>query len=363
MSASSQPLPLIRVAGSHYEIGRGIGAAAARQCHAMVAEHRRMLADDLGCEYGIALDIIRPYLDVDCPELTSALQEMQGIADGAQLPIEDVWLVNCWEELVWELRHARRDPHCTTLAAAPPATANAHTLLGHNEDWRPSDLKNVYLVHARPDDAPALLALGYGPTLVNSGLNAAGIGQGCDSLFMTDQRIGLPRVVVARLVLAARSLEEAILAATHPRRAAGYNHLIAHAQGQLVNVEVSGSDHELLFADEGFLVHANDYQSPRLQALQQDLPRLVGSRLRTQRARCLLRNARGTITLDVLQAVLADHANAPYSICCHPDAGQGPPVFQSQTIASLVMDLDNLHLRAAWGPPCQATYYDYHLVA
>jgi isopenicillin-N N-acyltransferase-like protein len=361
MPVSNRLLPLIRVAGTHYEIGRGIGAAAMHQCHAMVTEHRRMLVSDLGCEYNVALDIIRPYLGLDCPELAWVLQEMQGIADGARLSIEDVWLVNCWEELVWELRRARRDLHCTTLAAAGRATADGHTLLGHNEDWRPSDLDNVYLVHARPESAPALLALGYGPTLVNTGLNAAGIGQGCDSLFMTDQRLGLPRVVVARMVLAARSLSEAISAATHPQRAAGYNHLIADAYGQLVNVEVTGSDYDLLWAGEGFLVHTNDYQSPRLQARQQDLPRLIGSRLRSQRAWHLLKDAWGMLTLDVLQAVLADHANAPHSICCHPYADQGPAVFQSQTIASLVMDLSELRLRAAWGPPCQADYHDYRL--
>jgi len=73
----------------------------------------------------------------------------------------------------------------------------------------------------------------------NVGFNAYGIAQLCDSVYPNDPRIGIPRVVAARAVLASQRLDKAIQYSLSPQRAAGYNHVLAHESGELYSVEVS----------------------------------------------------------------------------------------------------------------------------
>ena len=61
------------------------------------------------------------------------------------------------------------------------------------------------------------------------------------------------------------------------------------------------------------------------------------------------------VTLELAQGLLADHANYPNSICCHPDA-RYEPAEQWATVASLIMELDARVLHLASGQPCRAPY-------
>ena len=55
------------------------------------------------------------------------------------------------------------------------------------------------------------------------------------------------------------------------------------------------------------------------------------------------------------QALLADHADYPNSICAHPDPADHPRE-QGATIASVLMDLNARHLWLAAGHPCRVPY-------
>jgi isopenicillin-N N-acyltransferase-like protein len=60
-------------------------------------------------------------------------------------------------------------------------------------------------------------------------------------------------------------------------------------------------------------------------------------------------------TIESLQAALADHADAPYSVCQHPDAAQ-PVAERTCTIAGIVMDLSARTLVHAAGSPCESAW-------
>ncbi len=115
------------------------------------------------------------------------------------------------------------------------------SLLAHNEDWVPEDENDVFVVSARPNEEPPFLAMTYGGLLPNVGFNAYGIAQLINLVYPNDSRIGIPRLVVARAVLAARRVSGAIGRMLISHRAAGYNHLLAHESGELYSVEVSAA--------------------------------------------------------------------------------------------------------------------------
>jgi isopenicillin-N N-acyltransferase-like protein len=199
----------------------------------------------------------------------------------------------------------------------------------------------------------------YGPHLVNIGLNSEGIGVAIDSVYPTDGRVGVPRVLLSRAVLSASTIGQAIRACVPKLRAGGYNYLLADSHGELYNVETSATTHNILYGDAGWLAHTNHYLSPSMQALEEP-GTYASSHVRLNRVQRLLKESLGQVTVEGLEAILRDHVNHPNSICGHQDP-QDPAHERVMTIASLVMDLTERVMWAAPGPPCEGEYADFGL--
>jgi isopenicillin-N N-acyltransferase-like protein len=360
--ASRPPLPIVYVAGNHYEMGWQIGIDRREVIGQMLGVYRRYF-DEEGERVGIsdwdeAILHARKYLPFAEESLPQYVEELQGVAEGAGVDFNDLLVLNCVEAITEDALHT----NCTSLAAAPEVTADGSLLVGHNEDWLPDDLDTVYLVHAKPADEPAYLAITYGGLLPNIGFNQHGIAQCCDSVYPNDARIGVPRIFVSRAVLAAHTLADGIRAALNRRRAAGYNHLIVHVSGEMYNVEVSAEDFDVVYGMDGMLAHTNNYLSRRMRAIEKDSEELISSRVRYNRAIRLMRSQRGKLSLKSFQAILSDHVNYPQSICNHVDENDSP-LERQQTIASLLIDLTTQTMYVSSGPPCQSEYYSYKLEA
>lgn len=353
-------IPVVYVEGSHYEMGGQIGTDRKAGIQHMLAVYRRYFEEE-GDIIGIggwdeAILHARKYLPFAEESVPHYVEELHGMADGAEMDFNDLLVLNCVEAITEDALHAG----CTSLAAAPEVTADGSLLVGHNEDWLPDDKDTVYLVHARPNDEPAFLAITYGGLLPNIGFNQHGIAQCCDSVYPDDARIGVPRIFVSRAVLASVTLAEAIRAALNRRRAAGYNHLIVHVSGEMYNVEVSAEDFDVIYGSDGLLAHTNNYLSRRMRAIEKDSEELIASRVRYNRAIRLMRSQRGKLSFKSFQAILSDHVNYPQSICNHIDETEAP-LERQQTIASLLMDLTARTMHVACGPPCQCEYHSYKL--
>jgi isopenicillin-N N-acyltransferase-like protein len=353
------PPPLIRVSGSHAEIGRQIGEAMREQVRRSVKNARTLIEsayDQLLLDWEGAKIHSRKYLPFAQERYPQYVEELTGIAQGAGVNFDDLVVLNAMEAVTMDALQLTK---CTSMAVNDERTADEHVLVAHNEDWLPQDESDVYVVHAIPDDEPAFLAMNYGGLLPNVGFNAAGIAQCCDSVYPTDSRIGVPRVFVSRAVLSARSPAEAIRHALVPQRAAGYNHLLAHESGELYSVEVSARRFAILYAEDGYLVHTNHYLDARMQTIENEPDELVGTRVRYFRAMRLLRQS-STHTVKSLQAVQRDHVNFPSSICNHA-VDDEVPLDREKTINALVIDLTSRVMQLAWGNPCENAYHTYHL--
>ena len=163
---------------------------------------------------------------------------------------------------------------------------------------------------------------------------------------------------MSRAVLNAPTLGEAIRSTLVPHRAAGYNHLIVHDSGEMYNVEVSARKFSLLYAEEGLVAHTNHFIDPQMQMIEYEPDELISTRVRYFRALRLLRQT-PLHTVESLEAILRDHVNYPDSICNHSTDGE--PLDREKTITSLVIDLTNRRMHAAWGNPCGSNYHTYSL--
>jgi isopenicillin-N N-acyltransferase-like protein len=355
------PISIIKVKGSHREIGRQIGEAYREQIQHHLQSTRELIRTTytaLELDWAGARMQSRKYLPFAQERFPQYVEEMMGISEGANVEFDDVGVVNALEAVTMDALHLTK---CTSMAVSETNTANGHVFVAHNEDWIPEDEPDVYLIHAEPDDDPPFLAMTYGALLPNIGLNAFGIAQCCDSVYPNDSRIGIPRLLVSRAVLAAKTPGDAIRYTLIPRRAAGYNHLLAHESGEIYSVEVSARRFAILYGHDGFMVHTNHYLDPNMQVIEHEPDELIETRVRYFRADRLLRES-NQHTINSIQVIQRDHINFPNSICNHAEDDMDP-MDREKTVNSMVIDLTEKAMHIAWGNPCVNSYNTYYLNA
>jgi isopenicillin-N N-acyltransferase-like protein len=353
------PPLLIQVSGTHRNIGRQIGETCVAQIRHSIENAQVLLEktyDKLELTWSGAQIQARKYMPFAQERYPQYVEELLGIAEGADVSFDDLATINAMEAVTVDALHLTK---CTSLAVNEVYTADGHVLIAHNEDWVPEDEADVFIIHATPDDEPPFLAMTYGGLLPNIGFNAAGIAQCCDSVYPSDCRIGIPRLVMSRAVLGAQTPAEAIRHMLVAQRAAGYNHLLAHESGELYNVEVSARSFAILYAEDGYIAHTNHYLDFTMQAIENEPDELISSQVRYFRA---LRLLKGTSkhTIKSLQTIQRDHFNYPDSICNHA-VDYSDPFDREKTINALVIDLTARVMHLAWGNPCQNPYHTYHL--
>lgn len=350
----------IHVKGGHREIGRQLGEAMPEKIKHSLDNARNLLDStytDLELTWEGAKIQARKYIPFAQERYPQYVEELMGIAEGANVSFEDIAVLNAMEAVTMDALHLSK---CTSMAVNSERTADGNVLIAHNEDWLPEDEPDVVVIHATPDDEPPFLAMSYGGLLPNIGFNAAGIAQACDSVYPTDSRIGIPRIVVSRAVLGAKTPAEAIRHMLVSHRAAGYNHLLAEENGELYNVEVSARNFAILYGLDGYIIHTNHYIDNKMYAIEDEPDELIDTRVRYFRGLRLLKQT-SQHTVKTLQAIQKDHVNYPNSICNHAES-QVSPWEREKTINAIVMDLTERVMYLSWGNPCVNQYHSFYLV-
>ncbi|PKN88343.1 MAG: hypothetical protein CVU46_01395 [Chloroflexi bacterium HGW-Chloroflexi-8] len=351
-------IPLVHVKGTHLQIGEQIGEAFREQIQHSI-ENARILIDKAYDQILLTWDGAsmqsRKYIPFVEEHYPQYIDEMKGIASGANVDYDAICVVNAMEAVTSDALHLTK---CTSIAVNQQCTADSSVLVAHNEDWTPEDEADVYIIHASPIDEPTFLAMSYGGLLPNIGFNSYGISQCCDSVYPNDSRIGIPRIIYSRATLSAQTPADAIRYILRPQRAAGYNHLVVHESGEMYNIETSARQFSMIYGQEGRLVHTNFYLDPQMQKVEDEPEELISARVRYYRALRLVQS-NDKHSIESLINIQRDHVNYPDSICNH---GIDKNVLNSEkTIVAIIMDLTNKQMHAAWGSPCKGTYYTYQL--
>jgi isopenicillin-N N-acyltransferase-like protein len=244
---------------------------------------------------------------------------------------------------------------CTALAAGPSVTSRGQVLLGQNWDWYTAIKPEPVLLRIRQPEKPEIITLAEAGQVAKIGMNSAGLGVCLNFLTHTDQGHGMPVHVILRQMLGYANLGEAIHAACSVPRGGAANVLLAHAAGEILDLELTAARSDFIYADDGWLVHTNHFESIRLRDGDAGLASSMSTLARAARARRLLAASRGDISLDTFHSILTDHAYEAYAICRHA-APHEPVLQQTATQASLVMDLGARMLYIAVGQPCQEEY-------
>jgi isopenicillin-N N-acyltransferase-like protein len=360
--STSSPFAVIRVQGPPRERGLQYGAQCEAAIHGILAAYRGTFKQDLNLEWNdasrIALDFL-PAIEGYNPQI---LEEMRGIAEGAHITFEDILTLNVKPELAWLAtsgglagRQVAATEGCTALVALPEATANKHMLVAQNYDWYLPVHDFLIILDRRRTEAPNCVTFAEVGMFGKSGLTSAGIGLIGNALISDKMRSGVPTQVLVEKMTRADNLAEAVGMLLNANRGASMNRIVADAEGQAIDIEAAPKDYNVVFPDDGILVHTNHFTISNHNI--RDLgPQVFPSSLtRYQRARQLLSTHRGHVSVDAMQSILRDHLGKPNSICWHGD-GRLDKARQIQTALSVVMDLSDKKWYIAKGPPCQNEY-------
>ncbi len=346
---TSSPIPVFQARGTHREVGQQIGVQMKRVLQPMAARVRTSLQPGVSWEEMVRQS--RLCLEYSRAVYPQYVAELEGIAEGAEIPFEELFVSIC-EEL-WEPGAMSGTRGCTDLAARGRATTDGTTLLAHTNDLAPETEDDLVILKVQAGDEPEFLGIAVGGLAYSAGLNAAGISLTGNEVSCNDIRPGVPRLLVVRAILAARRLEEAMDACLLPQRASSYNNIIADSNGEVYSMEGSATDCEPIYIQEDILAHANHYVSLPMRRFEADRSAIGGSIIRHNRAWRLLRDNYGQLSPALFQHLLADHANYPGSICKHGT--------ETVTVFSLITNPEKRRVWIGRGRPCQTTWIEHQL--
>lgn len=278
------PLSWLQARGSHHDIGLALGRWGAPACHRHLL-HSEAWAGVQQWRGSAPARALQQHVERAFPWV---LRELQGLAAGLELPLEQVLLWNCRGDL-W----AMAPGGCTTVLAP--------TRLTHNEDGDPGFHGHCGLVHAQPDAGPAFTSFVYPGSIPGHtfAVNDAGLAITVNNIRAHQASAGVPRMVLARAALALRTPQEVVtLLRGHARAGAFHLGLGSAGAGQTVGVEYSHAAVTVQTVDSGTTAQA--HANHAVHAGQQGLPQTItaSSGARQRRARALLQ--RGVPPLDVL---------------------------------------------------------------
>ncbi len=158
----SKPLPLVQVSGTHREMGQQIGEARRGNVQRSIANARKLLDEaynEIELTWEGAQIQARKYIPFSQERYPQYVDEMMGIAEGANVTFDDLSVLTAMEAVTTDALHLMR---CTSMAVNDERTADGHVLAAHNEDWIPEDEEDVFIIHAKPKNDPPYLAMTYG---------------------------------------------------------------------------------------------------------------------------------------------------------------------------------------------------------
>ncbi len=317
----SSSFACLTVAGTSRQIGIAIGKTFRREIQEGINRrgkwfsHLKEYATGKGKAH---LDAMLQKARAYAPKV---VDELEGWAEGSGIPFLDLLILNCNNELDTRLEEDKRPPgDCSTVALKD----GGKLFIAHNEDGTGKYSDLMWVLHAIPDDSPSFICLSYPGFMEGNApaVNSCGIAITTNYIGTREVRDGIPRYFISRMMMAARTADEAIAIACHPERAYGYHHIVASLEeGRAWAVEVTPSQAEKREI-EGLYLHTNHLIFDNLKNTPQfDKYNALSSIPRFNSLQKLLgsRKDLSSIGKDDIVKTLSSHEGRPYSLCRHPE--------------------------------------------
>ncbi|CAM8477047.1 C45 family autoproteolytic acyltransferase/hydolase [Klebsiella quasipneumoniae] len=260
----------IAIRGSAYAVGQQLGAFGREAWHTKIRQ-TALWQTVTALKTAEQTQRMRAAVQAQFPLIW---QELEGMAEGLQAPVDEVFAWNCRGDLVRSTSDG-----CTTLAGRSPEGA---LIIAHNEDGFPQLREECAIVSVTPEVGLAFTSFAYPGSLCGHtfAVNEKGIVNTVNNIRAVHRPDGMPRQIVARASLNAATLEEAVTLLSATPRAGAFHHTLGQmGDSRLFSVEATGSGSSVLeLSTNGG--HANHLIHPQLAAIEQIVTGSSASRQR-----------------------------------------------------------------------------------
>jgi hypothetical protein len=338
-----KPFPFVSVSGKPYERGLQYGRTAAVRVRLSASRYGQTLRN-LGYSEASQMTLIRSFEQAIGEFQPTYLEEMRGIAVGAEVSYEDIVMINARTEVLAKARvevtmPAEDEDGCTGLLVLPSRSSTGELIHAQNWDWKADCVDTAIVLRVRNDDGPDFLTFVEAGGLARSGLNAAGVSITANYLESDRDftQCGVPLSLLRRRVLEEPVFANALrIIATTPKSCSN-NLMLGMAEGFGIDFECAPDEAFPIYpGDDQLIVHANHWVSPvaRMKLRDTGCENSPDSYYRDWRVRQLL-NASPMLDRNAVKAALFDDFGTPYSVCRPPRPGTRN--MMSATVAMIVM--------------------------
>ncbi len=294
-------LAYLKIKGSPHEVGLALGRFGADAVHRYL-KHSQSWATVMQWLGSNASSTMSQMVREQTPRYW---QELQGLAQGLELPLEQVFLWNCRGDL-WSMA----PDGCTTVQLP----GRDYPAFSHNEDGDPNFAGQCGMAEVQVDGQVRFSSFVYpgswpGHTLA---VNDSGLAMTVNNLRTLNAGVGLPRMVLTRAMLDLDTPAAAVRYLQGCSRAGGFHLTLGKAgHKELLSVEFTSSACSVLVIDRP-AIHANHMVHDKLAHEPQIITE--SSACRQQRGNEMLAAASaGASGVDAL-GILFDQENAVFPI-------------------------------------------------
>ncbi|MEK7595396.1 MAG: C45 family peptidase [Patescibacteria group bacterium] len=328
----------IRVEGTHYACGFQLGNKYPASFKEMVRDYKEYLVTIHSWEK--CLKLANKCLKITKVYFPWVIDELEGAAKGAGVDFLELFI--CSIEELYTVK--------TPFGKCSDVLVNqGRMLVGHNNDLSPLYEEMLVIVDWNIPEEPRQLSVGVCGIFVSVGINCLGLCVTGNEVSPNDDRVGIPRLLLARVAMAQETFEDAVNVTLHSHRASSYNTIISSKSGEALSIEGSATDFELLKMTDGFLAHTNHYLSEKMNKYERD-DKLsldyVNSCNRCKKILDLLNRYQKAVNIDDLVEILSYHGTSEgnNAVCRHDK--------DIKTVFSFLADLENGEITVIKGNPC-----------
>lgn len=297
LHSSLAPERTIVARGNRFELGRQQGVAQRAQIRRFLDDRLTRLEPIAGVAAGVSVSretfakSVREHAALVVEQLPGCAEEVHGLAEGAQIPIGDAWLLQLRRELA-SYRSVRK--HLDGLAGTPPAagdcttfarSADGHVVLGQTIDLNGDMASELTTLQLTSDVTGRSLALASFTGLLGYlGVNDRGLAIGLNLVLAGDWRPGVPGYMAIRHLLDVASSVDECLALLKDMRLASSRALTIVDDHRMVGVEFVLDEMRVIEPQHGRLVHANHFLHEDFVAGDELNPFALNSSRRRQQA-------------------------------------------------------------------------------
>ncbi len=357
-------MPMFTVrGGSHRERGFDYGTQCRELIHGVLERYITFFnSGHAAVSWDEAREISKefiPYIRSYSPEL---LEELQGMAEGAQADFDDLLTLNSRSEAMTLVKRPSSDEEeldgCSSVAVLPEVTADGHTNLTQNWDTYTWQEYGTIILQVLREDGPDLMIVTEAGQLARYGMNQAGLALGVNSLHkMYNTRVyGVPSVFIRRRFLEQDRYVDAVNQIFGADSMLPMYYVAAYAGGDAMGFEKLEQGQLVLYPEDGMIAHSNHIRHP---GYGYQVDALGGTLYRDRRILKHLKPKAGAITREDIKEAFRDHFGYPFCVCRHGDERK-KELDRISTLGCVQMDVTDRRIWVCKGTPCCSEFCEYH---